>query len=709
VYDLHVVDVMSHSPESVSTEGTEGGLLSELFDNSPVPLVVTSLIRDQILAVNRRSEEVFGMRGAEAVGGPATVFYSDPDERQTILRAIRETGRLTNHPMRLRRLDGAIVSVLMNSRRIVWNGEPAILGAFVDMTAQREAEEALAASERRLAEQSRTLTSLTERSVAVGGSFEDRVNEILQTAGETLDVARLSVWRLNRDTDEIECVSLYHSTPEAGRDGVGTRVPRQLCPPYFAALEAERVIDATDARTDPRTSGFTDGYLVPNGIGAMLDVPLRQAGGTLGVLCAEHVGGARVWTVDEQNFAISVANLLAAAVADAERRQAVTRLEESEARATLIVDTAHDAFIGIDGEGRIVAWNAQASATFGWTPAEVVGRFLTETIIPQEFRVGHTEGLQRFNATGDGPILNRRLELRALHRSGREFPIELTVTAPIKVARGVFFGAFLRDISDRLAHETEVNHAREVAEQSRDRLDQELASAGHMQRTILPRSLPEDERVRFAATYETSRHAGGDYYDVIQIDRHRFALVVIDVSGHGARAAIVMAMIRAVIHTQPCAMDNPACVLQHLNRHFQFLWDTSMFATALVGVLDAGSRVLRVSSAGHMPPLILRGGNVAEMPMTTAPLLLWDEIADIPVAEFRLEAGDRVVLYTDGITDRCGPNESRFDLERLTDSLARNSGRDLAAMLGELNSELEAFACTTEPDDDQTVLAVEIK
>ena len=55
-------------------------------------------------------------------------------------------------------------------------------------------------------------------------------------------------------------------------------------------------------------------------------------------------------------------------------------------------------------------------------------------------------------------------------------------------------------------------------------------------------------------------------------------------------------------------MDDPVCVLQHVNRHFQFLWDSAMFATAIVAVLDAGSRVLRVSSAGHMPPLIIRAG-----------------------------------------------------------------------------------------------------
>jgi len=574
----------SRSPESVSTDASEASLLAELFDNSPVPLVVTSLVRDQILAVNRRSEEVFGMRRDEAIGGSVTTFYSNPADRQVILQAIRETGRLSNHPLELRHPSGRIVSVLFNSRRIVWYGEPAIIGAFVDLTAQRGAERALATSEARLAGQSRALTALTERSIAKHESLEDRVNEILRSAAATLDVARLSVWRFNRETDEIECVSLHQRTGTV-RDGVGTRVGRQVSPAYFAALEAERVIEAHDARTDPRTSGFTDGYLVPNGIGAMLDVPLREAGGTRGVLCAEHVGGPRTWTVDEQNFAISVANLIAADVADAERLRAIARLKESEARA---------------------------------------------------------------------------------------------------------------------------NSARDAAEETRDKLDKELASAGQMQRTLLPKTLPNDARLRFAATYQASRHAGGDYYDVIQIDKDRVALVVVDVSGHGAKAAIVMAMMRAVIHSSPCGMTDPACVLQHLNHHFEFLWDTSMFATAIIGVLDARSRSLRVASAGHMPPLLIRGTNVTEMPVANAPLLLWSEIADPPIAEFTLEVGDRIVLYTDGITDRCGPNDSRFDLARVTSSFARNSGMELPAMLAELDRELDAFACTTEPDDDQTVLAVQI-
>src|SRR6188474_1369477 len=101
----------SRSPESVQPDATEATALAELFDNSPVPLVVTSLIRDRILAVNRRSEETFGLRGSDVVGGSVVAFYSNPDDRQVILRAIRETGRLTNHPLELQHPSGRNVSV----------------------------------------------------------------------------------------------------------------------------------------------------------------------------------------------------------------------------------------------------------------------------------------------------------------------------------------------------------------------------------------------------------------------------------------------------------------------------------------------------------------------------------------------------------------------------------------------------------------------
>jgi two-component system NtrC family sensor kinase len=90
------------------------------------------------------------------------------------------------------------------------------------------------------------------------------------------------------------------------------------------------VIASENALADPRTREFKDSYLVPDGIGAMLDVPLRQDDAMTGVLCCEHIGGPREWMIDEQNFAVSSANLIVIAEIDAARRDAVARLAASD-------------------------------------------------------------------------------------------------------------------------------------------------------------------------------------------------------------------------------------------------------------------------------------------------------------------------------------------------------------------------------------------
>src|SRR5262249_18257486 len=158
------------------------------------------------------------------------------------------------------------------------------------------------------------------------------------------------------------------------RHTFGLSLPRDRYPEYFAALERDRLIAANDAHVDARTREFCKDYLVPNGIGAMLDVPLHQDDVAVGVLCLEHVGGERGWLADERNFALSVANLIAAATADEDRRRALQRLADSEEISRLVVDTAHDAFIGMGSDGRILSWNAQAEVTFGWSRAEAIGR-----------------------------------------------------------------------------------------------------------------------------------------------------------------------------------------------------------------------------------------------------------------------------------------------------------------------------------------------
>jgi sigma-B regulation protein RsbU (phosphoserine phosphatase) len=94
--------------------------------------------------------------------------------------------------------------------------------------------------------------------------------------------------------------------------------------------------------------------------------------------------------------------------------------------------------------------------------------------------------------------------------------------------------------------------------------------------------------------------------------------------------------------------------------------------------------------------------------METAPLLLWTEMDDLPTREVALDAGDRVVFYTDGVTDRRGPDEARFDTARLARALAGGASQSISGMIDHLADELDRFAGGIEPDDDQTVLAFEI-
>lgn len=131
-----------------------------------------------------------------------------------------------------------------------------------------------------------------------------------------------------------------------------------------------------------------------------------------------------------------------------DRKQAEDALRAGEERTRLIVETALDAVVTMDDQGLVTGWNPQAEATFGWTRAEVLGQSLAQTIIPERHRHAHRLGLERYLASGVATVLNRRIELTALHRDGREFPIDLSITA-LHTGAAPGFSAFIRDVTDR--------------------------------------------------------------------------------------------------------------------------------------------------------------------------------------------------------------------------------------------------------------------
>ncbi len=131
-----------------------------------------------------------------------------------------------------------------------------------------------------------------------------------------------------------------------------------------------------------------------------------------------------------------------------ERRRMEEALRESEERARLIVETANDALVSMDPDGLITGWNVQAEATFGWPRSLALGRRMADTIIPPDHREAHERGLKHFLKTGEGPVLNQRIEMTALHRDGHQFPVELAIW-PVRSGATVTLNAFVRDITER--------------------------------------------------------------------------------------------------------------------------------------------------------------------------------------------------------------------------------------------------------------------
>ncbi|MFM8408697.1 MAG: GAF domain-containing protein [Alphaproteobacteria bacterium] len=159
------------------------------------------------------------------------------------------------------------------------------------------------------------------------GDLETTHGVILKTMADGLGTARVGIWMFDEKRDAIRCLALVDKAHRVETED--TSLDRATYPRYFAALDTERAIVAHDARIDTATSEFAPGYLTPLGITSMLDVPVRQHGQMVGIICSEHVGPARQWRTEEAAFAAAVADLLGRAMTAALFRGDVKSLADA--------------------------------------------------------------------------------------------------------------------------------------------------------------------------------------------------------------------------------------------------------------------------------------------------------------------------------------------------------------------------------------------
>ncbi|MGI9021842.1 MAG: ATP-binding protein [Acidimicrobiales bacterium] len=294
-----------------------------------------------------------------------------------------------------------------------------------------------------------------------------------------------------------------------------------------------------------------------------------------------------------------------------ERKRAEEALRHSEGRTRSILEAANDAFLGMDESGLITDWNRNAETIFGWTAAEARGRSLADTIIPPAYRKAHSEGLARFLATGEGPVLGNRLELSALHRDGREFPAELSIWQT--GGKRPTFIAFVQDITERKENERSLAQARDQAVEASRAKSEFLATMSHEIRTpmngvigltglLLDTELNETQRhhaERVRASGEALLAVINDILDFSKIEAGRLELEMVDFDlAHAIEevAALVAesTRVKGLELVAYCRPEVPTALRGDVGRLRQILLN---FATNAVKFTAAGEVVLRAGLA----------------------------------------------------------------------------------------------------------------
>ncbi len=251
-----------------------------------------------------------------------------------------------------------------------------------------------------------------------------------------------------------------------------------------------------------------------------------------------------------------------------------------------------------------------------------------------------------------------------------------------------------------------IHRLKRVVESQKDQLEHELEVVSEVQRKLLPKQLPEIDGFKLGVHYETSRYAGGDYYDVIELPDSCWGFLIADAEGHSAPAAVLMAMTCALFRSYPGSAADPSAVIHYLNEHLCKVADPS-FMTALYAFYDANAQTMHMARAGHPLPMVFRNSDqkAIEFPCPGVyPLGIEPYEIEIPVTEVKLEPGDRFLIYTDGLTERFDMEGQTYGEERLLKLLATDSAHDPQGVIAVIMADVEQFAGQLPADDDQALL-----
>lgn len=242
------------------------------------------------------------------------------------------------------------------------------------------------------------------------------------------------------------------------------------------------------------------------------------------------------------------------------------------------------------------------------------------------------------------------------------------------------------------------------AQRDKQRLEQELQFARDIQQSLLPAELPMEGWLTAAGRSEACFQVGGDYYDVMQISPDRWAAVLADVSGKGVAAALLASLLQGAFFAGADADSRLSDVVGRINRYICARSGHARFATAFAVTVDADGLAKWVN-AGHCPALLVRGGGVSRLQPKSFPLGLFAD-AEFEESECRLARGDKLVIYSDGVSEANNWSRAQFGEERLHRAAAANAQAGPRQLFDALLREIGAFTQGARQNDDLTLLVI---
>ena len=245
------------------------------------------------------------------------------------------------------------------------------------------------------------------------------------------------------------------------------------------------------------------------------------------------------------------------------------------------------------------------------------------------------------------------------------------------------------------------------ARERSERHGREQRDALLIQRALMPASLPSTPRFAVAGAWQPAGTLGGDCYDVFLFGPNAIGVSIADVAGKGLPAALLMSSLQAAVRAFAHAASSPQALCASVNRLLCGQMIAERFVTMAYLRLDAERGTVAYANAGHNPPLLARStGEVEQLPPSGTVLGVFPD-ADYQGAELPLRSGDRLLLYTDGITEVRDGSEQEFGEERLRESFVRHRQLPAADLHAAMMSEITRFA-TSGFQDDATLLVIAI-